>query len=356
MKTVAGVVTLVLLLAGCAPTPHPTASGEPTGSPSPTPTLAAQPAPALPLSCAQLSTTAALTTHLHDAVSVKIDETQVGPDFSDLALLQAGGTECTWGSQDATDASYDTELVLQILPDAATEFAARTLPSYGPLVTGTLGSGSSYYCPSDGGGWCFGDLLAGDYWVHFEVGDADSPDGGPTGATVEAIMKPVASAVASAGGTARPWATPAKSFDEAALCSAPGAQALVSGAVGTAVTVGPATPNDDLLGVAAAREGVTGCVWSSGSDQLLGVEVLPGGGWLSSRIAAHPPAWILIGVGTAIDVPGSTVALAGCGDHCESLVGARNSLVHMNFGALQGPDGTSAATTITQKLIAGATS
>ncbi len=347
--TVVG-AALVLALAGCTPTPASSPSARPSASPSPTASLASAPAPApaLPLSCAQLFTTAAVQSHLHATVSVKVDETHVGPELWDLAVLQAGGTECTWGGGDMTDAAYDTGVVVSILPDAASEFAAREVPAGGPLVTGTIGSSSAYDCSS--GAWCVGDALAGSYWISFVVSDADSATNGPTPATVESIMKPIADAVSGAGGSVAAWSKPKTSFDGAALCTAASASSIVSAAIGATVTLSPKTELSGLIGAVAGREGVGVCDWSSGGQPALSIEVLPAGAWAFPRVAAAPPEWTLIGKGTAIDVPGSDGALSGCGEHCVSLVRFRNSVVEVEMGNTMDQ---ATATAITQKLIAG---
>ena len=341
-------LVLTLALAGCAPTPGSTPTAEPSTTPSPTATLASAPAPALPLTCAQLFTAAAVQSHLHAPVSTKVDETHTGTYLQDLAVLQAGGTECTWGGQNMTDASYDTGVVLTILPDAATDFAGRSARSSSTTVSGSLGSSSAYDC--GGGGWCFGDLLAGDYWISFQIGDADSAESGPTDATVEAIMKPIADAVSKAGGSVAAWAQPKKSFDGAALCTATGAPALVSSALGATVTPQDITAFDGILGAAGHREGVVTCSWSAGPNDGIGFDVLPGGSWVYQRVAAAPPLWTLIGHPSVVDAPGSDGALVGCGEHCEALFSTQKSLVHVDMGDVQDQ---ATAITVTQKLAAG---
>jgi hypothetical protein len=339
---------MVLALVGCAPSTTSSPSSARAASPSPSASLTSAPVPALPLSCAQLFTIGAVQSHLHATVSTQVDETHVGTYLEDLAVLQAGGTECTWGGTDMTDSSYDTGVVLTILPDAATEFAARQLSTSADVVTGTIGTSSAYDCAS--GAWCYGDALAGGYWISFVVGDADSPDNGPTAATVEAILKPIAQAVGSAGGSVKPWAKSNKAFDGAALCTDAGAQGLVSSALGGAVTLQDATAFDGILGAAAQREGMTSCIWTAGPNNGIGIDVLPGGSWVYPRVAAAPPLWTLIGHPSAIDAPGSEGALVGCGEHCEALFSIQKSLVHLNMSDLldQAP-----ATAITQKIVAG---
>jgi hypothetical protein len=347
MLTVA-VAVLVLALAGCAPTPASGQSTAPATSPRPTATLASAPVPALPLTCARLFTVGAVQSHLHATVSAEVDETHTGGYLEDFAMLQAGGTECTWGGQDMTDSSYDTGVVLTILPDAATEFAARQMPTSGDMVTGTIGASSAYDCAS--GAWCYGDALAGSYWISFIVGDADSPDNGPTPATVEAILKPIAQAVSTAGGSVKPWAKPSEAFDGAALCTAVGAQGLVSSALGAAVTPQDTTAFDDIFGAAAHREGLIKCSWAAGPNDGIGIDVLPGGSWVYPRVAAAPPLWNLIGHPTAIDASGSDGALVGCGDHCEALFSIQKSLVQLFMNYLQDQ---ATATGVTQKLVSG---
>lgn len=308
------------------------------------------PVPALPLTCAQLFTTGAVQSHLHDTISTKVDETHFGSDLFDLAILQAGGTECGWGGQNGTDGAYDTGLVVKILPDAATEFAARPLPTDGSLVSGTIGSSSSYSCPDGGTDWCNGDVLAGSYWISFQLGDANGAEGSGD-ATVEAILRPMADAIAKAGGSVAPWAKPAKPFDGMALCSASTASALVSTALGGLETVGDAYELDGLPAAAEKRVGMTRCQWSSGDvGSDLYVQVLPGGSWLFPRLTASLPSWVLIGSLSSLDVPGSDGAFGGCGEHCESLVDVGSSLVTLDLGNVMDQP---TATAITQKLIAG---
>lgn len=348
MKILAvAVAALVLALVGCAPTPASDSSDTPSASSSPA--LAKTPVPALPLTCAQLFTIGGVQAHLHDTVSTKIDETHVGPALFDLALLQAGGTECGWGGQNGTDGAYDTGVVIKILPDAATEFAARELPTIGPLVSGTIGSSSLYYCPDGGVDWCTGDALAGNYWVTFQLGDANGAEGSGD-ATVEAIMNPLVAAIAKAGGTVAAWAQPAKPFDGAALCSASTAPALVSAALGAPATVGDAYELDGLPAAAATRAGMVRCSWSAGDNSSLGVDVLPGGSWVYPRFTAAQPSWFLIGDLSALQVPGADGAIGGCGEHCEYLVDVGKSLVDVDLSDVM--DQPTAAA-ITQKLIAG---
>jgi hypothetical protein len=346
-KLFIGAVAVLLALAGCTTTPAP--HGTATASASPTATLAATPSPALPLTCAQLFTIGAVPSHLHDPVAVKVDETHVGTYLEDLAVVQAGGTECTWGGTDMTDASYDTGVVLTILPSAGADFAKDEPPATSTTVTGHLGASSAYDCAS--GAWCYGDALAGTYWISFQLGDAGAANG-PTGETVDAIMKPIVDAVASAGGAVAAWAKPTDSFDGAALCTAPGATALVSSALGAAAAPRDLARVGGILGAAARREGVATCSWATGPDNGINIQVLPGGSWVYPRVTAAPPLWTLIGHPSLVDVPGADGgALIGCGEHCEALFSVGKSVVHLDMGDVTDQ---ATATALTQKLAVGA--
>jgi hypothetical protein len=344
---VAGAAALMLVLAGCATTPGGAGTAG-SGSSSPSPALAAAPVPALPLTCAQLFTIGAVQSQLHDTVSTRVDETHLGSTIEDLAVLQAGGTECVWGGQGMTDENFETGVTIDILPDAASEFAARQGAADAGTISGTIGSSSTYSC--DTGFGCVGDALAGGYWMSFIVNDANGSDDAAAASAVEAIMKPIADAIAKAGGSVVAWAEPKTSFDGAALCSAATASALVTGAVGAGAQVAPGFADSGLHAAAANRERVTTCEWSGGDSAFLEVAVLPGGSWAWPLLAAAPPLLRSIGVPAAIELAGSDGALSGCGDGCASLVSVHNSVAFL--GLPQDFD-QATATAATQKLVAG---
>lgn len=338
-KCVLLVPVLVLALAGCT---FGTNSAKSTVSPSPatsTPALAAAPTPALSLSCADLFAAGAVQSHLASPVAVKVDETHFAPLIQDIAVLQAGGTECTWGGTDRTDGGYDTGVVLAILPDAASEFASRALPT-GALVRGAVGADSSFQCVSGGssGDQCTGDALAGGYWIEFSVSDSDGIPGAGS-STTQAIVKPIVAAIAAAGGTVSDWARPARTFDGAAFCSDSGASARISAAVGETLVPGPPFQSSGVRAAAQTREKMANCTWASASDPTSNIIIstLPAGSWATSALLAAPPSWTLIGVPTAFTVPNSDAALHGCGDHCEALVSSHGSLVSFSINSTLDP-------------------
>jgi hypothetical protein len=323
---------LALLLSGCsASTTAPTSSTHPSPKPTRTAAVLTAPRAALPSTCAELLPLPTVQSHLIDPVSIRVDETHLPPLLDDLALVAAGGTECVWGGENRTDATYDTGVTLKILPDAATAFAAwEASPSIGGAVRNTIGQGSSYDCfdaSGSGGDWCGGDALMSGYWVSFVVNDI-SGSGGDT--VVASMLAPVATAVAAAGPARANWAPPASTTDIARWCSAPDAAARIGAVTGTAMTLTDYEPRTGIDGLAADRARTSGCIWASVDQGYFSVVNLPAGAWAIPVLVSNPPNWTLIGQPTSLQLTASTGAVRGCGEHCEAMIGIGTDLVDIS--------------------------
>lgn len=333
---------LVLVVAGCAsPSPE---SPPPASSPSagPEPESPELPRSALPLNCQELVTTEVVQSQLVDPVQVRVDEASAPMDLWDAALTQVGGLHCVWGGEHRTDASYDTGLTIDVLPDAAAEFATwSTSPHSGEQLRSAFGDDSVFWC--DGTFTiCRGDVLIGTYWLSLYLSDSRRPvtSDAATRQTLTTLLQPMIDAIRTAP-PARPlWVPPTESVEP---CSGNG-RSEIEAALGL--------PSDgfeswqvelgdypDLTNVALVRAKVAGCRWVLATPTLssypnsVDLTVLPGGAWVFPSYATQPPSWTLAGAGAPRTHPSVGTVYSACGDGCHALL-ARNSAL-VNIGSTE---------------------
>ena len=325
---------LACVLTGCstsAPSSGPTV---PTTSTAIPPVLSS-PRSALSLECSALFPIARVQALLSDPVAIKIDEMHPPRRIEELAVLQAGGTECAWGGQNMTDSTWDTGIVLEILPLAATEFASWESSGSSPkAVTGTIGDESGFQCgeTSDtGGDWCSGDALVKGYWISFSVNDVDGAHGGGVAAT-ESAMAEVVAGITAAGPARANWTPPVTTITGGKLCSDPAAAARVSAIVGDTLTASAPNVLPNLTAVAATRVGLVSCAWR-GPHGEFDVSTLPAGAWAYPLVVAHPPMWTMLGAPASFAVSGADGAVRACGDGCQAQISVDGSLVQIYTSA-----------------------
>jgi hypothetical protein len=313
-------VVLFAVLAGCAhaPTagPSPSAAKTAKPSPSPSPTQLEQPRSALALTCAQLLPLPQLQAHLVDPVSVKIDETHLPRLLAEIAVLQAGGTQCAWGGEYMTDSTWETGVTLAVLPDASRDFLSwESEPAAPRSVIGSVGDFSGLTC-SPGSGWCSGDALVGSYWVGFSVNDVNTTDVNTTDvdaatAKANAVMAIVVAAIRGAAPARSNWTPPSSTLNGRELCV-------------------------DSSATAASRTAMAGCSWSNPTDGLT-VETLPSGSWALPALVSNPPKWTFFGSPAPLAVPGADGAIGACGDGCEAYAALDGGLIMIYRGTISDP-------------------
>ncbi|HEY4151804.1 MAG TPA: hypothetical protein VGM38_00640 [Pseudolysinimonas sp.] len=323
-------ITMAAVASGCSASPVQPSQEAPPPTLSPSASPLSAPRPALPDSCSQLLPLDQLQSELVDPVSVKVDETHLPRYLEQLAVLQAGGTECAWGGKNATDSTWDTGVELEILPNASSDFATWESNSQAPrAVVSSLGDASGLTCFPDSG-WCRGDTLVGGYWVSFSVNDVNTRDAAVATTKANTVMSIVVAAIRSAGPAQSNWTTPDAMVTGNELCTA-GSSSTVGSIVATSE---PMTMKSNAIGygittVAASRTRMTSCDWSNNSGDL-GIATLPAGSWAFPELEAIPPIWVMIGVPSAGHITGTDGMLSACGDGCRAFVSLGGSLVSVS--------------------------
>lgn len=312
------VVVAVALLAGgvlaaCTPSsPSDTPVAE-TATPTASPTEAASgdPRPTLPLTCDELVPLADAQAAVGYPVELRESEGYVASPVS-IAALQAGILSCVWGGEDRTDNSYDQTLTIDVLPDAVQAWDAGVWQiDDGAVVYPDGSTTSEYLCQQvfDGGtvgavAYCDGNVLVDGYWARFHV-QAIVADDAAAASVMRGLLDSLAVRLADAGPATPAWVPPAGALTGAACAPWPGPEYVSSPEF-----------------VAAARAGMRRC------DGEVQVAVVPGGAWAVPLLEGRRPNYSV--TLAAVDVPGTDLALAGCGDGCTAIVSVGGSALSLS--------------------------
>lgn len=316
---VLSVVVVAVLLAGCdalapAPLPSPVEPVDP-------------PAPYLALACVDAVSPTALDGLFGLTPTLLRDESSAVASVEDVAGRQAGVLSCTWG-----DVVTLSTLEVDVLPDAAEQFAADILPVIDMQysITDTVGDRSQYRC---GFGQCRFDVLVGTTWI---AGTAQPPAGAGDEA-IEARLAPVladlAAAVAAMGAPGTPWQGPA---DALAAWPACGDEGGMTEAVRTAFekpdlypTGDDASPFD--VAVAAREEAVSCVLWADDLGLSVRAMLVPGGSWAVGEMLAAPPVDRFYGEFGPASFGDAGDGLVACGaPGCAAFVAVSGSLVRIS--------------------------
>ncbi len=232
-----------------------------------------------------------------------------------------------------TDSTWDTGIVIEILPAAAAEFASwESFASSPTAVTGTISDESGFQCgeTSDAGGdRCSGDARVKGYWISFSVNDVDGADGGGV-ATTESAMTQVVAGITAASPARANWTPPGTIITGKELCSDPATAARVTAIVGDTLTSSELNVPPDLTAMAAKRIGLVSCAWR-GPHGEFDLSTLPAGAWAYPLVIAHPPT--MLGAPASFAVSGADGAVRACGDGCQPQISVGGSLVQIYASA-----------------------
>ncbi|THG35145.1 hypothetical protein E6C70_03495 [Glaciibacter flavus] len=332
---------LVVGLVGCS-TGKPVTNPTPTAAPSSTatPEAVSDPMPTLAVTCAGVLTNDQASGYLGSRVTLKVDQAAVS-SYQSVAALDSGLLNCVWGGESKTDNSWDVTIDLDVIADAAADYATNVTQVDDGAVDYTAGDTSEYLCGDYG--VCRLNLLSHGYWAHAYL-SSNGPDGAPSRATIEnsarELLDSLAGTITAAPAAGRPWSRPSDAVsgrfcdDEApataviqAAFSEPGATVDPS-----ASQLDPLTP--DLL--AQERAGMVACSWSDGNYS---VAIVPGGGWAFPEMLKSPPKVnYMYPPLVALDVPGHPSVIGSCvpGDGCVAYVPVGGSLVSVSAPTEQG--------------------
>lgn len=325
-------ILLAVALTGCvapAGTKTPT-----TPSPTPTPTQPSVPQSGVPLTCADLAKASVVSKrYTSDTVSLAVDEKSAPAGFPFRAFKQGGGLHCVWGGHERNDGQYVIGMRLEVITDAASEYAVATsISEDATWIADRYGDHSKSFCSTDQGDvQCFGDVLVGTTWLEFRLHDA------PRSLTVDQAnswadeqIVPAVKAISRAGSTRPAW-TPKSAYDTRQLCDAATASAI-AGAPVTVTDNRADTPDPLRLGM--DRAATAECTWtSSAADANVIIDGLTGGAWALPGMTADPTAAAAsISTGEpaqSVDIPGADGAFVADGSFAWGAVVAQGSLVEV---------------------------
>ena len=319
----------ILLLSGCSGTPMPLPTPSATassGTPTPEPTATdagapyeepAEPAalipPRIPASCATLV-----------GAELRAKVTGFGPSEltrvvhplanGSAAKLQAGVLTCEWSGPAIGDEA-SAMLSVEIMPDAAEEFAAFTRPATGSEVLGTLGAGSSILCADYAPvRTCSAHFVASGNWADLSyTGSIPSPSVDAV-ATATEFAQAIAAGLAASGPLTAPYAAPSGFAPVWTTCSTLDDLGAFRVALSSPSLTSPEaqfTGPGTLFSQAWQRVDFKSCSWRqadlynspSGEIRMASVSMLPGSAW----------AWPSLRE-TSVNRGASAVTVAGADD------------------------------------------
>jgi hypothetical protein len=302
---------VALAVSACAPAAAPLHTKAPgvhqhAAPPSPTPT----PTPTVPVAlvgatCAQLGSLTLLDKVFAHPVTVRPFANIAADDiptanFDVIAPLQLGGLECFWADGPYTILP-DSELTIEVLPNAGAAFTAAT-PDLAKTDDATTGfakvvpkwGDASYSNCGAQMGECIFDILVGDYWLHIDEINSETPAAPyPQDAAQKALLTAAVASIKALPPAAASWTPPGDAANLPTTCASALTVAQVKSAFGitTAPTpsVGSGLTTFDASANSAA--GLLTCNWSPNPNypQLgLTLDILPGSSWAWSSTA--PPS------------------------------------------------------------------
>lgn len=351
---------IAISLAGCSavPMPLPSESASPTSTAEPTPSdapadsrdddadaeavePAALIAPRINATCGSLVNSSARERFLG------VDDDEVELTYWPLANgsaaeLQAGVLSCEWAGPAISDEAM-AAISLEILPDAAAEFAAFAPPVSGTEVLGTIGAGSTINCfdyaPVRS---CYVHFLDGSAWVNASFTGALPVPATSATDDAEQFAATISAGLAAAGPLAPAYSPPPGFTPAWSSCAVLDAQSAIREVLGSPSLITPEaefTGAGTLFSEAWQRVNFKSCVWrqadpySSPAGQLrqFSVLILPGSEW---AWAALREAFIDRGA-APVEIAGADDATMLCfdGDNCsvEALVGGSYVNVTMSM-------------------------
>jgi hypothetical protein len=280
-----------------------------------------------------------------------VDESTKPTDLEDAASLQRGILTCTWGGKDKTDDGYDQVLSLFVDPDGTADFPANLPWLKARLIQhpaiNAYGDESVSGCVAGGGFQCFGDVLAGSYWVTVNVHDMNSQHKvsiATANSRLQQVMKVIVPALQAADQPAAPWVAPTGQAN--AFCAKPNNLADARTAFASPGLNYDSDPRDtgsEASTLALDAQPWAECTWYQPSDSdtpkgqvsSASVAILDGGAWAISQMAADPPTQWYFGSFKPITVPGTAGALLACNNaDCEALVGIGVNAASIGFSNL----------------------
>jgi hypothetical protein len=372
-------VSATLLLTGCggAPTPMPTPTASSSSSPSssaaptPEPTETAAPdepdaQPALipvriPATCGDLAD-AAMRERVTGVDDASLERASFPLASGSAAELQAGVLTCQWFSSVVVEES-SAEVLIKVLPDAATEFAAFEPPLSGSEVLGTLSAGSKISCYDDATvRACYVHFLAANDWVDASFTAPAPVPAGDAIAVATEFAEAIAEGLASAGPLGAAYAPPAGSLDVWSSCTVLDDLGAFRTAVASPSLTAPEAEFSGagtLFSEAWQRVDFKSCAWRqadpytspAGQIRMASVLMLPGAEWAWASLRE---AFVARGA-VEVDIVGADDATLLCsgGDDCTIEALVRGSYVSVYLSVDQSRGGASAlAVTAAEFVIA----
>lgn len=284
---VSALAASALALSACAPAApvHTKAPGShqhaapPSPTPTPTPTVVAAPSPLVETTCSTLAPLAVakqitVANNTKATTYPSTGEPQQDANFSNAALLQLGGIGCYWAGGPMGDGGSEAGLVIEVLPNASTAFAAAAtqLLSTDDVHEGLVatepkwGSASYSDCESadSSAGDCTFDILIGSYWLHIEEIPASfSGKPYPFKVTQKSFLTNAVAAVTALPAPGTAWPVPADAAKLPTTCGALLSTAQVVSVLGVKAKAGVAEfDGEDPFDFAAAKgTNLGGCYW-----------------------------------------------------------------------------------------------
>lgn len=277
-----GATTLVLVLSGCAQGPTPVPTVAPTEAPTATVEPAVRPNPVFAIDCAELLSLDDVQARLDVAIAIKRDESSVPSEFWDIPALQQGALSCRWGGDNRTGSSFDDGVDLLLLPDAADEYAFRSVNGFEQAVEVAGADAAVTQCgfssepEGDGApGYCTVFSLVGSTLVELRFSDSQGSYASEKAigdVAIELLELAIARAL-DAGSRSQEWEAPTSTIEaDTAFCDSVGAALLDE--LGVETPYGGPAPLDGY-------PGVSGCQYSFGATDVIGVGawVVDGAAW-----------------------------------------------------------------------------
>lgn len=343
-------ITLVAVLAGCAPAVHPAPSATSPATTHPTPTVepqSATPTPLLGGDCSRLISIADVRSATATP-SVALAPAQPLNQVYLIPLPQAGGLECDWrGSSPATD------LDVAVLPNARAALDAQTarldggddgknaahianVPSYGDQSWThcvSLGEDPSY--------GCLFDIRVGTFWIEVNqvYGGMFTPY--PQAPGVHTLLAHLVDTVRSLP-SVRAWKPDVRGLTLPTTCDSTLPLATVRSETGIAdlTQYANAVTFNPLLDAAFVTSGSLYCQWFTQQDlPVFTLTMIPGSTWAWSGSAGPPAAASVIPLTTQAGL--GTAAFGGCAtsnsaDGCDLFVLANHTWFQLKQGSLTG--------------------
>lgn len=367
LVTVAAATSLVLLLAGCAPSTSPAGdppSAEPTASSTAVPN--GEPGSRLPVSCGELADNDAMTALLGADFAEEATETGPPrvPEATTVAIDQSSLTECRWSSGTFGTTGLSVSLVAYAEQDylswiasspSTIEYPGSDPASFERPATGVdqqVGESMAGGCHEETGCWhIFG---SNGYWVESTFW-AEPASLGASAAALTATLASIDATLHEVGALPE-WRNPVSAPTSGARCPADldptGSLAAATGLANPVPLEAPGiggSPGPEALAHVLRSSGLVTCLqYDSSYDSMVGVEFVPGSEWMWDAVVELTPS------AEQIDVAGAEEARILCEPvaTCRVYALVEHTWVNVHFQGDAGTDARAAGIAAAQASVA----